>query len=47
MDDFAAFNAVYQQYFNDGTTTPARSCIAVKKLPKGVLCEVEAIAYKA
>ena len=39
--DFAAFNAVYEKYF---TSTPARSCVAVKDLPKGVLCEVEAIA---
>ncbi len=41
MADFAAFNAVYAQYF---TTCPARSCVAVKALPKGVLCEVEVIA---
>ena len=41
MNDFAAFNAVYEQYF---TSKPARSCVAVKTLPKGVLCEVEAIA---
>ena len=41
MDDFAAFNAVYEKYF---TGKPARSCVAVKKLPKDVLCEVEAIA---
>ena len=41
MDDFAAFNAVYEKYF---TGTPARSCVAVKTLPKNVLCEVEAIA---
>lgn len=41
MADFAAFNAVYEQYF---TGKPARSCVAVKALPKGVLCEVEAIA---
>lgn len=41
MDDFAAFNAVYEKYF---TGKPARSCVAVKTLPKGVLCEVEAIA---
>ena len=39
--DFAAFNAVYEKYF---TSKPARSCVAVKDLPKGVLCEVEAIA---
>ena len=41
MDDFAAFNAVYEKYF---TGKPARSCVAVKKLPKDVLCEVEVIA---
>ena len=39
--DFAAFNAVYAQYF---TTKPARSCVAVKDLPKGVKVEVEVIA---
>ena len=39
--DFAAFNAVYAKYF---TGNPARSCVAVKDLPKGVLCEVEVIA---
>ena len=43
MEDFAAFNAVYEQYF---VSKPARSCVAVKDLPKGVLCEVEAIAAK-
>lgn len=41
MDDFAAFNAVYGKYM---TGKPARSCVAVKTLPKNVLCEVEAIA---
>jgi 2-iminobutanoate/2-iminopropanoate deaminase len=41
MGDFAAFNAVYAKYF---TTNPARSCVAVKTLPKNVLCEVEVIA---
>ena len=41
MEDFAAFNQVYAQYF---TSKPARSCVAVKTLPKGVLCEIEAIA---
>ena len=40
--DFAAFNAVYAKYF---TEKPARSCVAVKDLPKGVLCEVEVTAY--
>ena len=43
MDDFAAFNQVYARYF---TSRPARSCVAVKSLPKGVLCEVEAIAVR-
>jgi len=42
MNDFAAFNAVYAKYF---TEKPARSCVAVKTLPKDVLCEVEVIAY--
>ncbi|MCM1118498.1 MAG: RidA family protein [bacterium] len=41
MSDFAAFNEVYGQYF---TGKPARSCVAVKTLPKNVLCEVELIA---
>ena len=41
MGDFAAFNEVYAKYF---TSKPARSCVAVKTLPKGVLCEIEAIA---
>lgn len=41
MDDFAAFNKVYEEYF---TSKPARSCVAVKTLPKNVLCEVEVIA---
>ena len=41
MADFAAFNAVYAEYF---VGKPARSCVAVKGLPKGVLCEVELIA---
>lgn len=45
MDDFAAFNAVYAMVFTDHK--PARSCVAVKTLPKGVLCEVEAIASLA
>lgn len=43
MADFAAFNAVYEQYF---VSKPARSCVAVKTLPKNVLCEIEAIAEK-
>lgn len=42
MGDFAAFNKVYEEYF---TEKPARSCVAVKELPKGVLCEVEVIGY--
>ena len=41
MNDFAAFNEVYGRYF---TEKPARSCVAVKPLPKNVLCEVEVIA---
>ena len=41
MDDFTTFNEVYARYF---TGKPARSCVAVKTLPKNVLCEVEAIA---
>ena len=43
MGDFAAFNEVYARYF---VSKPARSCVAVKTLPKGVLCEIEAIAVK-
>lgn len=43
MADFAAFNAVYEKYF---VSKPARSCVAVKTLPKNVLCEIEAIAAK-
>lgn len=43
MGDFAAFNAVYAKYF---VSKPARSCVAVKTLPKNVLCEIEAIAEK-
>lgn len=42
MGDFAAFNEIYAKYF---TEKPARSCVAVKALPKNVLCEVEVIAY--
>ncbi|HWT27706.1 MAG TPA: RidA family protein [Mobilitalea sp.] len=41
MDDFAAFNEVYAEYF---VSKPARSCVAAQKLPKDVLCEVEIIA---
>ena len=41
MDDFSEFNEVYARYF---TEKPARSCVAVKTLPKNVLCEIEAIA---
>lgn len=43
MADFAVFNAVYAEYF---TAKPARSCVAVRELPKGVLCEIEAIAVR-
>ena len=41
MADFAVFNEIYGRYF---TSKPARSCVAAKQLPKGVLCEVEVIA---
>jgi len=41
MEDFAAFNEIYAEYF---LNKPARSCVAVKTLPKNVLCEVEVIA---
>ena len=40
MKDFAAFNAVYEKYF---VSKPARSCVAVKELPKQVLCEIETV----
>ena len=43
MGDFAAFNEVYAKYF---ISKPARSCVAAKTLPKGVLCEIEAIAVE-
>ena len=43
MADFGAFNEVYAKYF---TGKPARSCVALKQLPKNVLCEVEVIAAK-
>ena len=43
MEDFAAFNEMYARYF---PSKPARSCVAVKELPKGALCEIEAIAEK-
>ncbi len=42
MGDFGAFNEIYAKYF---TSKPARSCVAVKTLPKNVLCEGEVIAY--
>jgi len=42
INDFSAFNAVYARYF---TGKPARSCVAVKALPLGLKCEIEAIAY--
>jgi 2-iminobutanoate/2-iminopropanoate deaminase len=41
MSDFAAFNGVYAKYF---TAKPARSCIAAKELPRGVLVEIDAVA---
>ncbi len=43
MNDFSQFNKVYEQYF---VSKPARSCVAVKTLPKEVLCEIEVIAKK-
>lgn len=43
MDDFAVFNEVYAKFF---VSNPSRSCVAVKELPKGALCEIEAIAEK-
>ena len=43
MNDFAQFNSVYERYF---CSKPARSCVAAKALPKGVLCEIEAVAVK-
>lgn len=43
MADFGVFNQVYEEFF---VSRPARSCVAVKELPKGVLCEVEAIGVK-
>lgn len=42
MKDFAAFNGVYQKFF---VSKPARTCVAVRELPLGILCEVEIIAY--
>lgn len=44
MADFAAFNAVYEKHF---VSKPARSCVAVRELPKKLLCEIEVIAVKA
>lgn len=43
MDDYSAFNEVYARFF---TGKPARSCVAVKTLPKGLLCEIEAVAER-
>lgn len=43
MADFGAFNQVYEEFF---VSRPARSCVAVKELPKGVLCEIEAIGVR-
>lgn len=45
MGDFAKFNEVYAKYFS-ADPKPARSCVAVKAIPKGVLCEVEVLAIK-
>lgn len=42
MKDFAAFNSVYEKFF---VSKPARTCVAVRELPLGILCEVEIIAY--
>lgn len=44
IEDFAAFNEVYAEFF--GVAAPARSCVEVARLPKDVLCEVELVAYK-
>lgn len=41
MEDFAVFNGIYEKYF---TSKPARSCVAVRELPKGVLVEIDVIA---
>lgn len=43
MDDFQVFNEVYAKYF---VSRPARSCVAVKAIPKGLLCEIEVVAKK-
>jgi len=43
MNDFATFNGIYEKYF---ISQPARSCVAVKDIPKGALCEIEVIAKK-
>ena len=43
MSDFSAFNETYQKYF---TSCPARSCVAVRQLPRSVLAEVEVVAHK-
>ena len=43
MADFGAFNAVYAKYF---TSKPARSCVAVREIPKGCLCEIEILAVE-
>lgn len=43
MNDFATFNEVYAKYF---VSKPARSCVAVRELPKAALCEIEAVAVK-
>ncbi|MEK0239316.1 RidA family protein [Klebsiella variicola] len=45
MEDFAAFNAIYKEFFGE-TNFPARTCIAVAQLPLGAKVEVEAIAYR-
>ena len=43
MNNFTTFNAIYEKHF---ISVPARSCVAVKELPKGAICEIEAIAMK-
>lgn len=44
ISDFAKFNAIYEKYF---VSKPARSCVAVKDLPKGALCEIEVVAVES
>lgn len=44
LEDFAAFNAIYAEYFK-GEAKPARSCVEVTRLPKNVLCEMEYVCF--